>query len=80
MEENQGDEVLFEPTLEQQRDMEAYLKRRQLNPLEEFRMKADEKSTNHMPFYLKSTAKKPKHPERVTVYYSKAAAKREDNY
>ena len=63
------DEVLFEPTKEQKRDLEEYLKKRYMNPLEEWRQKTHNATKEKLPLYLKSTAKKTV-PERITVYYS----------
>ena len=64
---------LFSPSKDQKLDLEEYLKKRKINPLEEWRQKTQ---NNHkVPLYLRAGAKKPP-PDRVTVYYNHEIAKK----
>ena len=67
------DGELFSPSKEQRNDLEQYVKKRYINPLEEWRQKTQQNGT--VPLYLRAGAKKPV-PDRVTVYYNHEAAKK----
>ena len=67
------DSELFSPSKEQKYDIEEYLRKRKVNPLEEWRQKTHQNSK--VPLYLRSGVKKPE-PERITVYYNHEAARK----
>ena len=67
------DEEQFSPSKEQKQDIEQYIKKRKVNPLEELRQKTLQ--NGKVPLYLRAGTKKPQ-PERVTVYYNHEAAKK----
>ena len=67
------DPELFSPSKEQKYDIEEYLKKRKVNPLEEWRQKTHQ--NGKVPLYLRSGVKKPQ-PERITAYYNLEAAKK----